>query len=152
MYKKKLGWLLIYVLLLPPLIGCPMYTAVGFKYAESSEGGGDGQTQGTDPDAIEITGETVTLAWNAPSPEIDYYRLVFRIHGDSPGSWLVLQENIVATPSPEYTIDEDQREYGMFDFGVVAKDLESETEESALHTSLDTTAQPDTGWYLIWLP
>ena len=151
MYIKKFGWLLICVLLLLLLFGCPMYTAVGFKYAEASDGG-DGQTQGSDPDEVEITTESVTLAWDAPSPEIDYYRLVFRIHGaNPPASWLVIEENWGAAPSPEYTMNNADVGNGIFDFGVVAKDMDSETEESALHSSLDVTAHPDTGWYLVWM-
>jgi hypothetical protein len=152
MYKKKLGCVLICLLLLLPMIGCPMYTAVGFKYAEASDGGGDGQTEGTDPGEIEVTEETVTLAWDAPSPDIDYYRVLFRIHGAVPAaSWLVLDENLSAAPSPEYTVNNADIGNGIFDFGVVAKDLEADTEESALHSSLDVTAQPTTGWYLIWM-
>jgi hypothetical protein len=152
MYKKKLGRYIVCMLLLLPLIGCPMYTAVGFKYAESSEGGGDGQTEGTDPDEIEVTEDSVTLAWDDPSPEIDFYRVLFRIHGaNPPASWLVMEENLSADPSPEYTVNNVDIGNGIFDFGVVAKDLEADTEESALHSSLDVTAQPDTGWYLIWM-
>ena len=151
MNKKKLSCLLICLLLLLPLFGCPMYTAVGFKYAEASDGG-DGEIQGSDPDEVEITTESVTLAWDAPSPEIDYYRLVFRIHGaNPPASWLVIEENFSAAPSPEYTLNNADVGNGIFDFGVVAKDLDSETEESSLHSSLDVTAQPDTGWYLVWM-
>ncbi len=37
---------------------------------------------------------------------------------------------------------------GMFDFGVTAKDAEEN--ESSMHMSLQTTAQPDTGWFLVW--
>jgi len=151
MNRRKSGWLLVCVLLLLPLIGCPMYTAVGFKYAEASDGE-DGETVGTDPDEFEVTEETVTLAWDAPSPDIDFYRVLFRIHGaNPPESWLVLEENMSAAPSPEYTVNNADIGNGVFDFGVVAKDLDADTEESALHSSLDVTAQPDTGWYLIWM-
>ena len=154
MNNKKLCRILICALLVLPLLGCPMYTAVGFKYAEASDGEsvGDGGTTGTDPDEIEVTADTVTLAWDEPSPDIDYYRLVFRIHGaNPPASWLVIEENMSAAPSPEYTLNNGDIGNGIFDFGVVAKDLDADTEESALHSSLDTTAQPDTGWYLIWM-
>jgi hypothetical protein len=152
MYKKRFGFLICAFLFLP-LIGCPMYTAVGFKYAEASDGGdGDGQTTGTDPDEIEVTEESVTLAWDSPSPDIDFYKLLFRIHGaNPPESWLVLEENLSANPTPEYTVNNADIGNGVFDFGVVAKDLDADTEESSLHSSLDTTAQPDTGWYLIWM-
>jgi len=151
MNRRKSGWLLVCVLLLLPLIGCPMYTAVGFKYAEASDGE-DGETVGTDPDEIEVTEESVTLAWDSPSSEIDFFRVLFRIHGaNPPESWLVLEENLSAAPSPEYTLNNADIGNGVFDFGVVAKDLDADTEESALHSSLDVTAQPDTGWYLIWM-
>jgi len=147
MYKKKLGWLFVFVLVLLPFIGCPMYTAVGFKYAESSEGG-SGQTQGADPQGIEISGPTATVAWDEPSDDIDAYRVIIRVHGVE-DSWFLLQDD---HPFTEYTLDSTKDDHGIYDIGVVAKDYDSETEESALHTSLDTTAQPDTGWYLIWLP
>jgi hypothetical protein len=146
MYRKKFGRLLACVLLLLPLIGCPMYTAVGFKYAESSEEEG-GQTQGSDPQGIEVSGPTATIAWDEPFGEIDSYRVVLRIHGED--SWFVLQEE---HPIAEYTLDSAIDDHGIYDIGVVAKDYSSETEESALHTSLDVTAQPDSGWYLIWTP
>lgn len=152
MKKKKFGWVLACVLLLLPVIGCPMYTAVGFKYAESSEGGGDSQSIGDDPDKIETTEDAVILAWDSASPDVDYYRLSFRIHGANPPDsvpWYVIQDNIPADMNPEYPVDRVGS--GAFDFGVVAKDSEAENEESALHSSLDITAQPDTGWYLIWL-
>ena len=151
--KKYLG-ILVFVLLILFLFGCPMYTAVGFKYAEASGGTEDGQIEGTDPEDVEITEETVALAWDVPSPEIDFYRVLFRIHGaNPPESWLVLEENLTADPSPEYTVNNADIGNGIFDFGVVAKDLdlEADKEESPLHSSLDITAQPDTGWYLIWL-
>jgi hypothetical protein len=152
MNKKKFGKVLVCVFLLLPLIGCPMYTAVGFKYAESSEGGGDDQILGDDPDGIETTEDTVTLAWDSPSPNVDYYRLSFRIHGANPPDsvpWYIIEDNILADPNPEYPVDRVGS--GPFDFGVVAKDLDADIEESALHSSLDITAQPTTGWYLIWL-
>ena len=152
MNKKKLYGALVCLFLLLPLIGCPMYTAVGFKYAESSEGGGDSQPLGDDPEGVELTEDTVVLAWDSPSPDVDYYRLSFRIHGANPPDsvpWYVIEDNIPADPSPEYLVDRVGS--GPFDFGVVAKDLEADTEESALHSSLDITAQPTTGWYLIWL-
>ncbi len=148
--KKYLG-ILVFVLLILFLFGCPMYTAVGFKYAEASEGTEDGQIEGTDPEDVEITEETVALAWDVPSPEIDFYRVLFRIHGaNPPESWLVLEENLTADPSPEYMVNNADIGNGIFDFGVVAKDLDADNEESTLHSSLDITAQPDTGWYLIW--
>jgi len=153
--KKKnnlLPLLIILIsLLILPLIACPMYTAVAFEYEESNESGADGQVPGDNPDGIEVTDENVTLAWDSPSEEVDFYRLSFRIHGANPPdsvAWYIIDDNISADPNPEYQVNRVGS--GPFDFGVVANYLNSGIEESALHSSLDITAEPDTGWYLIW--
>ena len=142
---------LLVLLLILPLIACPMYTAVGFEYDESSEAGEDGQILGDDPYGIEVSEDTVSICWDSASPDVDFYRLSFRIHGANPPNsvtWYIIDDNIPADPNPEYSVNRVGS--GPFDFGVVAKDLDAEIEESALHSSLDITAQPDTGWYLIW--
>ena len=43
--SKKYLVILVFVILILFLFGCPMYTAVGFKYAEASDGGEDGPLQ-----------------------------------------------------------------------------------------------------------
>ena len=89
--------------------------------------------------------EEVTLAWDAPPSEIATYKIFYRNHG--PGGWVLFDE-IPADDDPEYTLFHGDFGDGDYDFGVVAVD--TETEESAMHTCLDDTAQPESGWYLSW--
>jgi len=150
--KKYLG-ILVFVLLILFLFGCPMYTAVGFKYAEASGGTEDGQIEGTDPVPVEVYGSEVTLAWDPPPSEVEEYLVFFRIH--TTGTWYELtvppeSTPVPAVPSPEYTVNHSWVENGVFDFGVTAVSPAPDEEESPRHSSLDITAQPDTGWFLIW--
>ena len=89
--------------------------------------------------------EEVTLAWDAPPSEIATYKIFYRNHGS--GGWVLFDE-IPADDDPEYTLFHGDFGNGEYDFGVVAVD--AETEESAMHTSLDESAQPESGWYLSW--
>jgi len=49
--------------------------------------------------------------------------------------------------SSEYTVSYPELQYGVYEFAVTAM---YSTGESDYHTSLDTTAQPDVGWFLDW--
>ena len=73
-------------------------------------------------------------------------KLFFRIH-DTAG-WYSLVEGVAADPAPEYTVQHSALGSGIFDFGVVA--VNAESAESSMHVSLQTTAEPETGWYLVW--
>ena len=89
--------------------------------------------------------ETVTLAWDPPAGEIAGYRVYVRVHES--GDWSLIAE-LSVDDDPEVELHHADFGNGDFDFGVIAVDPESE--ESAMHTSLDPTAQPTTGWYLSW--
>ena len=89
--------------------------------------------------------EEVTLAWDAPPSEIATYKIFYKSHES--GGWILFDE-IPADDDPEYTLFHGDFGDGDYDFGVVAVD--AETEESAMHTCLDDTAQPESGWYLSW--
>ena len=90
--------------------------------------------------------EEVILAWDPPYSEIAGYKVFYRSHGSA--TWILLGE-IPADDDPEYILFHRDFGNGDYDFGVVA--LNEETAESAMHTSLDHTAQPDSGWYLSWV-
>lgn len=105
-----------------------------------------GGSKQDDPEAIPFSGEQLTLAWDPPPSAVVSYRLSYRIHGTS--AWSLLAE-IAAAASPEYTIDHAELGDGEFDFGVVA--VAEDEAQSAMHTSLDRTAQPECGWYLRWV-
>jgi hypothetical protein len=150
--KKCARLFVFFSIIILILAGCPMYTAVGFKYAEASGGGEDGQIEGEDPVPVEVYGSEVTLAWDTPPSDVETYRVFFRIHDDDTWYELTDPENpddpLIVAPNPEYTVVHSRVENGVFDFGVTA--VSPEEQESSRHTSLDITAQPDTGWFLIW--
>jgi hypothetical protein len=97
-------------------------------------------------DQILYTEDQLTLAWDPPPSDVTGYKVFYRPH--STGAWTLIEE-IPATANPEYTLYYSDFGNGEYDFGVVAVD--AETSESAMHTSLDDTAQPENGWYLSWI-
>jgi hypothetical protein len=103
-----------------------------------------------DPDSgaekVLCSAAEVTLAWDAPPSEIATYKIFYRSHES--GSWILFEE-IPADDNPEYTLYYGDFGNGDYDFGVVAVD--TETSESAMHTCLDDTAEPECGWYLSWV-
>ena len=103
-----------------------------------------------DPDSgaekVLSSAEEITLAWDPPPSEIATYKIFYRSHES--GTWILFDE-IPADDNPEYTLYHGDFGNGDYDFGVVAVD--TETAESAMHTSLDDTAQPECGWYLSWV-
>ena len=135
-------------LVLLPFCGCTVMSLMAFTYdkaeAEDLEGGAP---EGEDPLGIGVFDPQVTLAWSPPPSEVDSYKLLMRVHGTT--DWYVLAEAIAAAAEPEHTVLHSDPAVGDgdFDFGVVAV---KDTDSSLMHTSLDVTAQPDTGWYLSW--
>ena len=61
--------------------------------------------------------------------------------------WTLLTE-IPAQADPSITLHQSDFGNGSFDFGVVAEAASGA--ESPMHSSLDHTAQPTSGWYLTW--
>jgi hypothetical protein len=87
----------------------------------------------------------ITLEWDPPASSVKSYRIYYREHDAV--LWIFLTE-ITATDEPQYSIDFAEMGPGTFDFGVSAVDYSDQ--ESDIHTSLDITADPSTGWYLLW--
>ena len=96
-----------------------------------------------DSQAIHISGEQFTLSWDAPETAVSEYRLYQRPRGAS--GWALL---VAGLPSPEATITAAQLDYGNYEFAVST--VNADGAESDLHTSLDETADPGSGWYLKW--
>lgn len=94
----------------------------------------------------------LTLAWNPPlsdipnrSLEVIGYQIYYREHGNY--SWRLLGE-VPASANPEFTLNKSELGPGVFDFAV-----SSVTESgsiSPLHSSLDSNADPVSGWYVLW--
>jgi hypothetical protein len=102
-----------------------------------------------DPDTgvvmVLCTDDEVTLAWTPPLEVISTFKIYYRVHKS--GSWILLDE-IPSEDNPEYTLYHSDFGNGEFEFGVVAVD--GSAAESEMHTSLDASAQPSSGWYLAW--
>jgi hypothetical protein len=94
----------------------------------------------------------LTLAWDRPRSdipnrptEVTNYQIYFREHGTP--YWSLLAE-IPASAHPEYTVEHERLGNGVFDFAV--RSIAKDGRVSTLHTSLDSTADPITGWYVMW--
>jgi hypothetical protein len=101
---------------------------------------------------IVVSAKTITLAWDPPqfqfsSPplSISSYRIYYARHGTQ--SWSIIGR-IPATGNPSIVLNYFDFGNGEYDFAVGAVDLRGV--ESALHTSLDASADPFGGWYVIW--
>ena len=94
---------------------------------------------------VTITTNQLTLQWDVPAGAVDHYTAYYRVHGSS--DWITLAD-VPADPQPEYTVAHSVVGDGEFDFAVVSVDASDQ--RSTYHTSLDTTAQPQSGWYVSW--
>lgn len=115
--------------------GCLMYTAG--EFIRGREGAGDAPPMMT-------SAAQVILAWDPHAGVVQSYRVYFRLHGNE--DWVYLGD-VSPDPDPQYTVEHSMLGNGEYDFGVTAV---IDGAESSLHSSLDPTASPTTGWYLKW--
>ncbi len=135
--------------LFPALFACPLYNPEAFLQQQNAQGGsgGSGGTAQGAPDNITLAATQTTLAWDPPTggATIVSYTISYRVHGTT--AWTTLA-TIAASSQPSYTVLRSATGPGSFDFAVVAVDSTGVT--SPVHTSLDSTADPNSGWYLTW--
>jgi hypothetical protein len=124
---------------------------------DAAAGAGGGTTEGTGADesgatdpagdavAIAVAAESFTLAWDPATGDVAAYEVCYRLHGES--AWQHLEE-VPATDSPTVTVTSSDLPFGTYEFAVRA--VESAGTYSSYHTSLDSSAEPETGWYLNW--
>jgi hypothetical protein len=92
----------------------------------------------------EITAASVTLYWDAPSGTApDKYSVYYKQHFTS--TWKLLKAVTTTQLLVNYT---DLDNGKIYDFAVSAIYTSKETD---LHTSLENTAIPATGWYIKWV-
>ena len=130
------GLLLLITFFSPLLSGCPFYTPAASIQPQIALAN------------IGTTAAQLTLLWDPPASgasQVASYAVGYRIHGTS--TWNTLA-TIPASPQPSYTVLHSAVGNGSFDFAVSAKDTAGVT--SPLHTSLDPTADPSSGWFLTW--
>ncbi len=115
----------------------------GFDSGADGIDGGTEPIDPTQPQIILITADHFTLYWDTPPEAVSEYRLYQRIHGG--GDWNLLAGGLDA---PEATVTQMDLDFGTYEFAVSSVSMDGV--ESDLHTSLDETADPGTGWYLNW--
>jgi hypothetical protein len=113
--------------------------------------GGGGDTGDTEDPvvsnavAIPVAGTSFTLAWDAATGDVDEYEVFFRDHGSD--EWVLLG-TADAVADPTFDVTDSILAYGNYDFAVRAVLIDGNTTE--YHTSLDSTADPNDGWYIEW--
>ena len=142
----------IFVLLLVlPAGGCSLLFTSWLGRAAGGDPASDPATDpgGTDPtggvERYLVTDPQVTLAWDPPPSAVTSYKLYYRHHSEADWTFVA---TVPAAASPEVTLAHSSFGNGDYEFGVVA--VSAAAAESPMHTSLDTTAYPDSGWYLRW--
>ena len=130
--------------------GCSLLLMSQWKQGSGTSSGtgtgeGSGEEAGSGFTQYAIENETVTVAWDPPAGDVVSYKLFYRLH--ETGTWSLVAE-VPAQSDPSITLNHADFGNGSFDFGVVA--VADGGAESPMHTSLDNTAQPTSGWYLIW--
>lgn len=115
---------------------------------ESDTGGSDGSSDsGTSGDAVAIAvaAESFMLAWDPATGDVSSYEVFYRSRGTD--SWTRLA-NVSASDSPSYQVSSSELGFGSYEFAVRAS--YSAGDVSEYHTSLDSSAQPNSGWYIDW--
>jgi hypothetical protein len=116
------------------LTGCALYDPTAFL-----------KVPGAKAVAVESSADQIILQWDPPATDVTRYFVVFRMHGEA--GWVPLGD-IPASPAPEFPVQYAVLGNGDFDFAIIAQN--SAGEQSTLHISLDSTAQPSSGWFLRW--
>jgi len=94
---------------------------------------------------IPVSADSFTISWDYDSvTEVDEYRIYYREHNSF--IWTFLGSTVSGSVL-EFTIDQNILAFGAYDLAVssVAGAVESE-----LHSSMDDSAVPATGWYIDW--
>jgi len=100
---------------------------------------------------ILIQGTQFDLLWDpgeggSPMDPVVRYNVYYRNHGTFP--WVFLGDT--GTLVESYQISTDILPHGSYDFAVSS--VTASGAESVPHTSLEDTAEPQTGWYVVWEP
>jgi len=104
-----------------------------------------------EPREILVRDNYVTIEWDNPiylikSGEAESQMIYIRAHGTE--NWQLMDE-VDFSIVPSYTIRRADLKPGKYDFGVSVKTKDGKI--SKIHSSLDTSASPATGWYIFWI-
>lgn len=121
-----------------------------FDFDDSTDDPSDGAPEDpsdppdSNPVALGVTGENFTLAWDPSDGDVTGYEVYYRPHGDD--TWTEL--GTTGASDTQFEVSSAILDYGTYEFAVAATiDGGGSTD---YHTSLDATADPDSGWYLEW--
>ena len=120
-----------------------------FSGCGSSGGPGDAVA---DPIMLFSSNNSIRLQWNEVTTTIDgqeayisFYKVYYRQHGTTQWQWY---DDAPGIQDPWIEIYNSDLGNGYWDFAVTAVDYNSQ--ESSIHMSLDNSAIPTGGWYLLW--
>ena len=143
---RALSILILIAVIFAATSGCSLYMLQNLEATGSTPDPDPDPVPDGDAEKVLCTTDEVTLAWDPPPSDIASYKIFYRSH--ETGSWILFDETS-ADDDPEYTLYYGDFGNVVYDFGVVA--VNAETAESDMHTCLDDTAQPESGWYLSWM-
>ena len=94
--------------------------------------------------AIYIQAESLIIAWEPPESSIVMgYRVYYRNRGTF--DWTALGE--APAQSPFYVVTAAALPFGAYEFAISSLSV---NDESGLHCSMDDSAEPSFGWYVVW--
>ncbi|WP_319417155.1 fibronectin type III domain-containing protein [Marispirochaeta aestuarii] len=138
----KSGKLLFILITLAAVILTAGCVEPGMEIASSSFPPAELPPVGSSLTPYTVDGDSFTLAWNpSESEDLLGYNVYYRPHETE--TWLFL----IDSDEAQLEVTSAMLPGGDYEFAVSSY---TATEESDLHTSLDETANPDTGWYLVW--
>ncbi len=115
-----------------------------FDFDDSADDSSNESPTDPDPVALGVSGESFTLAWDPASGDVTGYEVYYRPHGSD--TWTEL--GTTGTTDTQFEVSTAILDYGTYEFAVAATIDGGGTTD--YHTSLDATADPDSGWYLEW--
>ena len=96
---------------------------------------------------------SLTLQWDPPANDVHHnpnraasYIIYYRDYGAN--YWRVL-DIIPADANPQYTVEHARLGDGAYVFAV--QSISASSSRSPIHTSLDNSADPLSGWYVFWV-
>ena len=98
---------------------------------------------------LTVSGTSFTLAWDAPTDSgtddpLASYNVYFRSRGTYPWTYLGGTAGLVES----FEVTTAMLDYGIYEFAVTS--VATSGAESDPHTSLDDTADPQSGWFIDW--
>lgn len=99
-------------------------------------------------DMVEVTGSDFTIEWDYDGITPEYFQVMYRNRGSGDWLWVDLGQTTDGSIKEYTVIHNTPLDYGIYEFAVKAVVFVGI--ESELHSTLDSEADPVTGWYVNW--